>query len=294
VPPFAKLSAAEKLVMAGDLAAAASRGDLALADALAELTALAKSGDIYGEYAAILIARALDAYVDDATRPAWQAWLATRFAARITPDAAFRPPHAYGIEHYAAVLALVTAEHLPAATVARARAAVDADAAKGEAAGPLVILAAGDDRAAFDKLAAVARDSKDSDAREAAADALGWFGAATAELTAALAAKLAHGLAWQALAPYFERGATRPAGWAALRAHLAEVIATTSAREAGDIVDTMGMLCDAKIRAEVATAFAAYTGKIIDGQPRLERALASIDRCVARRAKLGDFAAALH
>jgi alanyl aminopeptidase len=289
-PPWAKLSPAEKLVMVGDLAAAASRGDLAIRDALAELVALSRSGDLYGEYGAVLIARALDAYVDDATRPAWQAWLAKQFAARITPETAFKPPRGYGIEHRAAVLALVTADHLPVATVRRARAVLDAAVARGEPVDPLVVLAAGDDRAAFDKLAALAADKK-SDARDDAADDLGWFGAAEAEPAAALAATLAH--PWAALEPYFERGATRTAAWAALKAHLAEILATASARAAGDVVDTMATLCDATLRAEVATAFAPHVAKIIDGKPRLERALASIDRCVARRAKVTDFAAAL-
>jgi len=290
LPPLGKLSIAAKLVMARDLAAAAGRGDIPIRVALAELTTLAASRDLYGEYAAILIARAVDPLIDDATRPAWQAWLATRFAARITPATAFSPRWGFGIEHRAAELALVTADHLPAATVTRARKLA---ATAKEPPDPLVVLATGDDRAAFERLVTLAHDTKDPDTRDSAVDALGWFAAPEAEAAVALVATLPAPVAWQAIEPYFERGATRSAAWTALRTRLGELIANLTPVRAGDIVDTMAELCDATSRAEVAKLFGPLVPRIVEGHARLDHALAAIDRCIARRTKAGDIAAAL-
>jgi hypothetical protein len=56
--------------------------------------------------------------------------------------------------------------------------------------------------------------------------------------------------------------------------------------DASDLVDALGALCDKVSRDEVAQALKA-------GTPHLATSLATIDRCIASRSKLGDLAGAL-
>ncbi|HET9991822.1 MAG TPA: hypothetical protein VFQ65_25005, partial [Kofleriaceae bacterium] len=86
---------------------------------------------------------------------------------------------------------------------------------------------------------------------------------------------------------------TRAAAWTAVRDHLAELLARMSPAQAGDMLDATATLCTAVERGEVQAAFAPQLVKILDGKPRLDHALLAIDRCIARRAKAGDIAAAL-
>jgi len=65
------------------------RADLVAAMDPARIAAseTARTGDPYGELAPLLIAREIDPLVADPERPAWTAWLAGRFADRLTPVA---------------------------------------------------------------------------------------------------------------------------------------------------------------------------------------------------------------
>jgi hypothetical protein len=52
-------------------------------------------------------------------------------------------------------------------------------------------------------------------------------------------------------------------------------------------------LCDRTSRDEVAIAFKPHLATIPNSRAQLDHALAAIDACIARRAKLGDLAGAL-
>jgi hypothetical protein len=129
---------------------------------------------------------------------------------------------------------------------------------------------------------------------EVAAASLARFGPALAESALALVTgELPTETTWPIVSRYFERPATRHAAWVATRARIPELLAHLTSAQAGELVEATGALCDATSRAEVAAAFEPQLAKILEGKRHLDRALASIDRCIARRAKLGDVAAAL-
>ena len=59
------------------------------------------------------------------------------------------------------------------------------------------------------------------------------------------------------------------------------------------MIGATGWLCDQASRDEVAKAFAPYLDRIPAGKSHLDRALATIDQCIARRGRIGDLAAAI-
>src|SRR6185436_11060354 len=73
----------ERLALGFDRAAAIARGELAGGDAVSEIRTLLGAGDPYAAVAALAIAAELDRRIDDATRPAWSAWLAARLGPRL-------------------------------------------------------------------------------------------------------------------------------------------------------------------------------------------------------------------
>ncbi|HEY1558387.1 MAG TPA: M1 family metallopeptidase [Kofleriaceae bacterium] len=93
-----------------------------------------------------------------------------------------------------------------------------------------------------------------------------------------------HGSMWDWL-DYFDRGATRSRAWHAVHGHLAQIVKRLGG-ELPTAADELGKLCDAGARAELAVALPAKDKHVV-------RALAAIDRCVARRARSGEVAAAL-
>lgn len=99
--------------------------------------------------------------------------------------------------------------------------------------------------------------------------------------------------AWSAFAGFFDRAGTRAAAWTAVRDHLGELLAKLTPAQAGEMLDATAQLCTPAHRDEVRAAFAPHVVKILDGKPRLDHALLAIDRCIGRRAKAGDIAAAL-
>jgi hypothetical protein len=99
-------------------------------------------------------------------------------------------------------------------------------------------------------------------------------------------------LIWGALADYFRRPATRTAAWRALRPRV-EVFLKRLPERGADVIRATASLCDKPVREEVAAAFAPHLARIVDGRAQLDRALASIDRCIARRTRVGDLGAAL-
>jgi len=81
--------------------------------------------------------------------------------------------------------------------------------------------------------------------------------------------------------------------WRAIHARFAEVIAALGPSGARDAVAALSALCEPGARGELATDAAPRLESIDDGRRTLAHTLAAIDRCIARRAALGDVAAAL-
>jgi len=71
------------------------------------------------------------------------------------------------------------------------------------------------------------------------------------------------------------------------------VFAALPAVRRRNLIEAMAALCDATARAEVVADVTPELAAIGDGQRVLDQTLATIDRCIARRAAVGDIAAAL-
>jgi alanyl aminopeptidase len=292
LPPVAQLGHREVLALGDDLADALGRGDIRAPDAIVAITHLARSGDPYAQLAALAIARALDPFFDDATRTAWNKFLADRFAPRLTTTAVLAPKTPVETELRDDLAELVPPSALPAETVRAAARELEArpDPAIAAFAAPVA------GRAGFDRLARLARTTTDPDVREAAVAALGAFGAdqidraldffiATPDVTAEDA--------WPAVSGFFDRASTRAAAWRATSAKLPKIISRMSADEAPAVLATVASLCDSTSRAEVVAALTPRLHDIVDGRAHFDKALAKIDRCIARRAHAGDVAHAL-
>ena len=292
-PPLAQLAASERIALGDDLAASIERGEIAIPAALAQLRDLAASHDLYGEYAAVAIARVIDAVVDDPTRDAWAGWLGARFASRFAPALWFASPRNVLDARIRDDLARIVADHAPGPIVQHARGLIEAALAHHHAPDPLAVAITGGDRGTFDALVALAR-TPDDDRRDAAFDALGEFGQPLAASAIGLVASdLAAKSTLAIAASYFERGATRSAAWTTVRTRLPELLAHLSGVEAGELIDDAASLCEPAARTEVAAAFEPHVGEIFDSRRRLARTLGAIDRCIARRTRAGDVAAAL-
>lgn len=285
---LAKLDPASRVIAGDDLAAAVRRGELPASAAIAELRVLLASNDDSTHFGAVALARELDELVDDATRPAWSAWLAARLPKR---------DRKRGHTGAAELHALLPADRAPAAELRKARTLVDKLLERDEIpAAPLVSAFLGKDGdALFDRVVDKARATTDRERRDRWLHLLGAFSAALAERTAALAtdrAELPIEPIWAALEAYFERPAARGAAWRALRARL-DTFIKRAPRNAHDMLGAVALLCDRNARDEVAAAFAPHLRVIDDGRVRLERTLAAIDTCISRRSRLGDVAGAL-
>ncbi|HET9623457.1 MAG TPA: M1 family aminopeptidase, partial [Kofleriaceae bacterium] len=293
-PATAQLTPEERLVRGDDLALAVGHGELPLADALAELTALAQTRDSYQQLAALAIAQAIDPWIDDAARPAWAAWLAARFADRLT-RAALEASGTQVDDAVRTALLALTRGALAPAVVAGLRATLDRGADPGF--DPVLRFdLARDPSAVLDRVLAGAA----ADHGELRADLLEVLGAFPGKLAprvvdAVLDPRFAPAQVWPALAAMLARGESRTAAWRAFHARGGE-LRRALAGELPTVIAATASLCDAGARAEVAAEFAAdrLTERARPASARaLERALAAIDRCIARRAAVGDVARAL-
>jgi hypothetical protein len=244
------------------------------------------------QVAAIPLAQQIDELVDDATRPAWSKWLAAR-----VPKLKRSGNLPLAIELVRELRPLLQpADRVAPDELRKARDLVDKLIAGDQFPDPqLLAIAASSDGKLFDRVLAKARATRDIGKREHWLRLLGVFPPEFAARTAAVAvemSELAIDPFWSALEHYFERPAARVAAWHALRDHLAAFMKRASHR-APEMIDAAGLLCDQASRDDVATAFSPYLARISNGRARLDRALASIDRCIARRARVGDLAAAI-
>jgi alanyl aminopeptidase len=298
--PLGLLSPEERLARGDDAAAAVWRGDLPISRALAEITALAAPRDPYGELAAVAIAREIDVLIDDALRPAWAAWLATRFRARLTRGA-LSPPSSFIADTLRSQIVGLTRMALDASTVAAARSTID-QTPKGlgkDGLGafdlPVLRIAAGRDAdPLFARILRAAAVARQDEQRGWVLDGLGEFPAAYASrvVDAALDGRFSAVQVWPALAKMLRRTETRYAAWRAIHARLPQLLGALTAARTRDVADATGALCDAQARAEVAADFASLLASP-DGKRTLQHVLAAIDHCIARRAAAGDIAAAI-
>jgi alanyl aminopeptidase len=293
-PALDKLTPAERIALADDLVAGFMRGDVKAAALLGVLTALAATTDPYALHAAATIARAIDPLLDDAMRPAWQAWLAHVFDARLASTALIVPRSAADRRLREDLVALVP-ERMPPAITKIARQIVEDDVAHLRDPDPELVAIAAPDRKLFDAIAKLARDGAHPAVQEGALEALGAFGPAFVDdaVAAYLASDAPADRAWQAVAGYFDRAPTRDAAWRATREKLPQLLAHVTGVQAGQYIEATGSLCRADLRAEVVATFEPVLHGILDGRRLLDRALAKIDRCVARKQQLGDVTTAL-
>jgi alanyl aminopeptidase len=303
-PPNAppELSSPEELLARGDDAAAALwRGELPIANALVEIGALAAPRDDYAQLAALEIARQLDQLVDDAQRPAWAAWIAARFRDRLTRRALSTSKSELADLVRTSVVGL-TRPALDAATVAAARSAIDATpAGLGEGGQGIIdqpvlrIAAGGDPDPLFERIFYAATVARQDWLRVRVLAELGEFPAALTPrvVDIALGGKFTAAQVWPALDTMLRRSETRAAAWQAIRPRLPQLLDALPAASARDVITATAWQCDASARAEIAADFTPRIAAILDGKRTLAHALASIDRCIARRAAAGDIAAAL-
>jgi len=256
----APLTPSERVDYASDLAAGLVRGDVTLATALAEIAA-GVARDPVSRFGAVTIAEAIDPLVDDAVRPAWTRWLAARFAKRpYATRLAVAPPMVAAIEAEATGRLRDLRSPVPG------------------------------NKAAFDKIVARAR-ALPEDRQDDLLEDLGSFGPpfAVPVVELYLGGTFTPSRVWPAVSAMLERTATRIPMWHALRDRMTRVIATLPAGDLDHLIDATHVLCDPTSRAEVVKVF---SGAVPDPN-RLARPLAAIDRCIARRARLGDLAVLL-
>jgi alanyl aminopeptidase len=291
--PLAMQSPEERLAQGDDAALSIRHGELPIGEALAELAAFAMTGDPYGELAALSIAREIDPLVADPERRAWTAWLARRFADRVTPVALSTPRSSIDTLLRREIVALARAGIAPE-TLAAARAEL-ARRADRELDAMLRIAVASDPEALFARIVAAASAARTAEARGELLEDLGAFPAAYAPRVVALLLdrRFVAGQVVPVLVAMLDRGETATATWRAIHDRFAPVFGALTGAQARDVMTAVASLCDATARAEVEADFAPRIAAIRDGQRRLEHALAAIDRCIARRAAAGSIATAL-
>ena len=293
-PPVTVLSPEERLARGDDTAAAVRHGELPVSDALREIAALADAHVPGAALAALAIARAIDPIVADAVRPAWTTWLAARFADRLT-RAALAEPSTAADDLVRSELVELAADAIAPATLAAAREiVVRSPDGSGD---PLWarLAAVRDADWFFDRIIAAAATAKTDELRDDLLADLGRFPAAYAPRIADLALdpRFTAAQIWPALAALLARGATRTGTWRALHARLPAVLRALGTDRTSDLLTATSSLCDPGARAEVAADFTPALATISGGQQILDRALAAIDRCIARRAAAGDIASSL-
>jgi hypothetical protein len=255
LPSISALAPGEAIAAGDDVVAAFARGEVNAADTLASLQRLASARTPYAALGALAIARAVDRVIDDATRPAWSAWLARRFAAQLDARALFAPSSRAERVVRDALIALVDPASLPKSVIAEAQRVVRGK----RGVTPVHTWAAGLDdpvRSLTDQLAA-------GDPGQA-----GW--------------------AWL---ESLDRAPTRAAAWRVVRPQLARITEALDS-ESWQLLDGAGALCEADARDALAAAFEPRVRGARD-RKRLARTLAVIDRCVAGRARSAEVAATL-
>ena len=90
------------------------------------------------------------------------------------------------------------------------------------------------------------------------------------------------------------RSETRSEAWRAIHARFAALVAALGSTGSRAVLEAAAALCDRRARDELAAdARAAELAATFAGSTQLAGTLATIDRCLVRRAASGDLAAAL-
>jgi hypothetical protein len=226
-------------------------------------------------------------------RPAWSAWLVKRVARLRSLR---RQPIARDVFGELAAL-LRPADRAAPDEVRKLRELVDRLITNDQLPDrtTLEVVAAKDGESLFDRIVDKARATRDDDVRESWLSLLGAFPETFAEPTAALAVdrtELPIAAVWSVLADYFARPTSRVAAWRALHAHLNTFTKRLPDR-VPDFVEAAAGLCDSASRSEVAVAFAGSAAVDRPLARTLDRTLAAIDQCIARRRAIGDLPAAI-
>jgi cytosol alanyl aminopeptidase len=291
--PVAAMSAEERLVHGDDVAFGVLHGDHAIAPALAELAALAGPDDVEGQLAALAIAEAIDPIVADDVRPVWTAWLAARYAGRLSP-AVLAPSSSWLVHVLRGRLVPLVRSAIAPAVLAAARKSIDSTRKLAFDATTIRLAAVRDPEPLFERFVQAAATTKRHGERVYLLRMLGEFPRELAPrlIEVMLDRRFEAAQVWQALEAMLAHSATTSAAWQALRPQLSSVLGALR-DERADVIAATRSLCDAGARAEVVAGFAPHVAGIAGGRRALERALASIDRCIARRAAIGDLASAL-
>jgi alanyl aminopeptidase len=289
--PVAALTADERLARGDDVSLAFTHGERSARDALAELSALAASGEPMGAVAAVTIAAAIDPVVGEADRDAWARWLAARFAGQLTAAALGAPPNMLD-DSLREPLVDLTRGALSHNVLTTLRVAGPHRAYNLYV--PLAIDAALDgvrDRdQVFAQMANAAATTRRPELRTEMIERLGAFPGHFAPrlIDAMIDPRFAPSQLLPALGAMLARGESRDAAWHALHARAAQV-AQALGTGASALLMTVASaaICDAGARAELVADFAGAPPEVKAGR------LAAIDRCIARRAAAGGVAAAL-
>lgn len=286
-PPRSETPALARITVGDDLAAAVERGELKATDVVAQLRELTETRDVYQQLAAVALVRAVDSLVDEPTRSAWSVWLGAHFSDRLVSLKSTGPAEA---ELAQALARVVPADQFANGVTRLAHDILDKliPNAQGELPPHLVALgsAHGGDKL-FDRIVARAQLLKDDEVRDTWIEVLGEFPVAQVPKAVALVVSgdLPVVTTWPAVARFFERPATRDAAWRAVKANAAGLRQRMSPDEQHELMLSVAHVCDKGSRAEVSTVFS--------GDKDLTTTLQTIDRCIDRRAKLGDLGSAL-
>ena len=211
------------------------------------------AGDSASALGAARIAAAIDPLVEEALRPAWSRWITARFAAR-----------------------------------AKAKAWIGVEGALSEALWEL-LPSRGPGKAWFDKVVAKAKSAPKA-RHQAILENLGELSPDLAPqiVDLALAGTFEPKTLFPAIAAMLARPVASSAMWRAVRDRMPKLAASVAAVELEELLAATASLCDQPARDEVV---AAFTDKV--PATKLSKPVAAIDRCITRRGKLGDLAAAL-
>ena len=301
VPPIAAMSAEERLVYGDDVAGAVRQGELAVAAALARLTGLAAAEDPSSGVAALAIARAVSPLVDAATYPAWRTWLGRRFARYLSPDLVRMSRYRYTREMGGQLPALVSlvGDAAGPATVAAARGQLLSGTAPDLIIPTMLSASAPGSAVALERILSKAASPSARVKPGEPLELLAWFPGGYAPRIVDLVLDPQHvaGDLWPAVRAQLGRGETRSAAWHAVHARFAALAAALPPEAITEAIDALSALCTQTERAELSDDATRWISRLAGGHHTadvaLQRALATIDRCIARRAAAGDVAAAL-
>lgn len=285
-----------RIIRGDDAAAALMRGELDARGALALLDLLtAQRSNPYSLLGAVALAKRIDAVVGDQDRARWGERLATRFAPALHRSRK-DPPAA--TELWDQLVGLIPADRYPVAEIKAATAERDellADMTDELPADTAALAMPGAGDKLYTRIVQRARRSVDHDVQVSWISALGWFGASYIDRTIDLLddTAIVPTVSWTAVERYLARPSMRDATWRALRPKLPKLVERANAAVDKQMLEAIAQLCDRAQRDDVAEVFGPAAQSSPEVRAELDRALATIDRCIAVRMKLGDFAAAL-